>query len=84
MEEEKLWAGKVPFGKDSYNPAVHAFDVNKTCISRLVHWTSFSLFIFVERSLFRIDRLCFSSRLFLLRDFHFEHRKSEEYLLSEK
>ncbi|VDO90158.1 unnamed protein product [Heligmosomoides polygyrus] len=34
MEEEKLWAGKVPFGKDSYNPAVHAFDVNKTCISR--------------------------------------------------
>ncbi|KAK5970752.1 hypothetical protein GCK32_014819, partial [Trichostrongylus colubriformis] len=33
-EEEKLWAGKVPFGKDSYNPSMHSYDMDKTCVSR--------------------------------------------------
>ncbi|PIO65734.1 hypothetical protein TELCIR_12577, partial [Teladorsagia circumcincta] len=33
-EEEKLWAGKVPFGKDSYNPSMHTYDMDKTCVSR--------------------------------------------------
>ncbi|XGW32219.1 hypothetical protein V3C99_010420 [Haemonchus contortus] len=33
-EEEKLWAGKVPFGKDSYNPSMLSFDTDKTCVSR--------------------------------------------------
>ncbi|EYB99426.1 hypothetical protein Y032_0122g1047 [Ancylostoma ceylanicum] len=33
-EEEKLWAGKVPFGEDSYDPSVNAFDAKKTCVSR--------------------------------------------------
>ncbi|WKY04941.1 hypothetical protein Q1695_005726 [Nippostrongylus brasiliensis] len=33
-EEEKLWTGKVPFGKDSYDPSEHGFDTNRTCVSR--------------------------------------------------
>ncbi|RCN52431.1 hypothetical protein ANCCAN_01474 [Ancylostoma caninum] len=33
-EEEKLWAGKVPFGEDSYDPSVTAFDAKKSCVSR--------------------------------------------------
>ncbi|KAK6750204.1 hypothetical protein RB195_002291 [Necator americanus] len=33
-EEEKLWAGKVPFGDDSYDPSTYSFDAMKTCVSR--------------------------------------------------
>ncbi|VDO23957.1 unnamed protein product [Haemonchus placei] len=52
-EEEKLWAGKVPFGKDSYNPSMLSFDTDKTCVSRFVLFRNHRIFHFALRFCFQ-------------------------------
>ncbi|VDL68534.1 unnamed protein product [Nippostrongylus brasiliensis] len=48
-EEEKLWTGKVPFGKDSYDPSEHGFDTNRTCVSSYSTFDTYGKGIWFEK-----------------------------------